>query len=295
MPRCCATDRLFARAALTGLALLAFAGAGFAPDRPILCSDCETWNRPQAPFRIFGNTYYVGTAGLSSILIDTGAGLILIDGGLPQSAPLIDANIRTLGFSTGEIRYIALSHAHFDHAGGIAALQRASGARVLTSRAGAEALRRGGLLPADPQFGFGPERTAFPPVPGAKAIGDRQTVSLGGVKLRGIYTPGHTPGGMSWTWRSCEGERCLDIVYADSLSPVSAPGFRFSDGAADDIRTSADTIAGADCDIMLAPHPFLFDMQARAKRGEEAFIDDEACRRYAEDSLARLERRLQTE
>lgn len=295
MPRYLAPDPGFARVATALLAIFLCAAASLTPDPSIQCSDCRDWNEPQAPFRIFGNTWYVGTAGLSSILIDTGSGLILLDGGLPQSAPLIDANLRGLGFSIDEVRYIALSHAHFDHAGGIAALQRASGARVLSSTAGAEALRRGALLPTDPQFGFGPERTDFPAVANVTAIEDGETILLGDVTLRGIHTPGHTPGGMSWTWRSCEGGRCLDMVYADSLSPVSAPGFRFSGGAAKAIRTSADRIAGLDCDIMLAPHPFLFDLQARAERGEEAFIDDQACRRYAEDSLARLERRLRTE
>src|SRR5215213_8788178 len=98
------------------------------PDRPITCFDCVEWNTPREPFRVFGNTYYVGTTGLTSVLIASDAGSILLDGALSQSARLIDRNIRTLGFRPGDIELIVNSHAHFDHAAGIAALQRASGA-----------------------------------------------------------------------------------------------------------------------------------------------------------------------
>ena len=100
------------------------------PDPPMARDDCEEWNRQRDPFKLFGNTYYVGTAGLSSLLIATSDGLILLDGAMPQSAPLIDASIRKLGFRTEDVRLILNSHAHTDHAGGIAALQRVSGARV---------------------------------------------------------------------------------------------------------------------------------------------------------------------
>lgn len=134
---------------------------------PIECRSCATWNEPQAPFRIFGNTYYVGTAGLAVILIDTGDGLILLDGALPQSVPQIASNLETLGFSPTDVRLVALSHAHYDHAGGIAALQRASGARVVTSRHAANTLAHGDLLEEDPQYGG--DTTAFPPSPMPKS------------------------------------------------------------------------------------------------------------------------------
>ncbi|MDX1518415.1 MAG: MBL fold metallo-hydrolase, partial [Woeseiaceae bacterium] len=121
-------------------------------DAPIDCTWCSEWNRPQAPFRISDNTWYVGVAGLSAILVDTGDGLVLIDGGLPQSAPLINTNIRALGFRPQDVAFILVSHVHFDHVGGIAALQRLSGARVLASDAAHTALASGELQPDDPQF-----------------------------------------------------------------------------------------------------------------------------------------------
>ena len=106
------------------------------PDPPKECDDCAEWNRPLAPFKVFGNTYYVGTDGLSALLVTDDQGLILLDAALPQSAPIIDQNIRTLGFRTENIRIIVNSHAHYDHAGGIAALQRFSKATVAASPAG---------------------------------------------------------------------------------------------------------------------------------------------------------------
>ena len=117
------------------------------------CSSCAVWNKPQRPFRIYGNTYYVGTHGLSSVLIASEGGHVLIDGALQESAPLIAANIRALGFRIEDVKLIVTSHAHFDHAGGVAELQRLSGARVAASPWSADALKR--AVPRDdPQFGI---------------------------------------------------------------------------------------------------------------------------------------------
>ena len=121
------------------------------------------WNAAHEPFRVFGNTYYVGVAGLSSVLVASDQGLILLDGGLPQSAPLIDASIRKLGFRTEDVRLILNSHTHYDHAGGIAALQRVSGAIVAASASGARAIESGGPPADDPQYAFGKEANRFPP------------------------------------------------------------------------------------------------------------------------------------
>src|SRR5262245_40187937 len=120
------------------------------PDPPIACADCEAWNARKEPVRVFGNTYSVGTEALGAILITSDAGHILLYGGLPQSAPLIDEDIRKMGFRTDDVRLIVNSHAHYDHAGGIAAIQRASSAAVAASPDGAKALERGEPTAADP-------------------------------------------------------------------------------------------------------------------------------------------------
>lgn len=267
------------------------------PDDASECDLCNDWNLPQEPFRIYGNTWYVGTAGLSSLLVEAGDGLLLIDGGLPQSAAVIDANIRKLGFDPLRISAIFVSHAHFDHAGGVAALQRLTGAVVYSSIAGAMALSSGELQQDDPQFLDALQR-GFPAIANVTAIGDRDVVATAGVEITAIYTPGHTPGGMTWTWESCALGTCNKIVYADSLTAVSAEGYRFSAGpAADQLIESADTISLLDCDILLSPHPFFFGMHDKLERREEGnpFVNNVACFIFAETALGWLEQRLHSE
>jgi metallo-beta-lactamase class B len=274
-------------------------------DAPHRCEACDEWNGPREPFRVFGNTYFVGPAGLGAVLVVSDKGSILLDGGLPQSAPLIDANIRKLGFRTRDIRLIVNSHAHYDHAGGIAALQRVSGATVAASASGASAIERGEPTSDDPQFAFGREANRFPAVKKVQRVADGETLRVGDLAIRAQLTPGHTPGSTTWTWRSCEGKRCLDIVYADSLNAVSAPGFRFAGdathpGLVDVFRHSIATIENLPCDILLSVHPAFSDMDEKLKRrglkpALDPFIDPGSCRSYAAGATQRLESRLAEE
>ena len=155
------------------------AGDELQPDPPIECRSCDAWNEPQEPFRVFGNTYYVGTAGLSSILIDAGDELILLDAALPQSAALIVDSIASLEFDPSAISVIGVSHAHFDHAGGVAALQRLTGARVLTSPAGVGALTSGDIPADDPQFALGKARSSFPPIQNVTGLDHNEILTVG--------------------------------------------------------------------------------------------------------------------
>ena len=257
------------------------------------------WNAPQTPFRIYGNTWYVGPHGLTSLLVDTGHGLALFDGDLPESAPLIEAHIRALGFRLRDVKWILNSHPHADHAGGIAALQAASGAQVLSSAAGARELALGGADRSDPQFGSIPD---YPPVKQARVVRDGETVRLGNVAVTAHYTPGHTAGSTSWTWTSCEGRRCLRIAYADSLSAISAPGYRFLDHPAyvAGFRRALATVAALPCDILLTPHPDasgFWEKVARRKSPADVapLIDPQACRDYAADAGKDLDARLAKE
>jgi metallo-beta-lactamase class B len=273
------------------------------PDAPIVCDSCVAWNTPQEPFRIFGNTYYVGTAQLSAILIASEDGLILLDGALPQSAPLIAANIEALGFRLADLRLIVNSHAHYDHAGGLGALARASGAEVAASAAGAAALERGQPTDDDPQAAF--ENDSFPPVGSVRAVADGETLEVGGVAVTAHLTPGHTPGSTSWTWDSCEAERCLHMVYADSLTAVSAPGFRFTGDAGhesrvEQFRASIAKVSSLPCDVLMTPHPGASGMDAKiaarlADPASNPFIDEGACAAYAAAASAGLERRIAQE
>ncbi|NGY04911.1 subclass B3 metallo-beta-lactamase [Solimonas terrae] len=287
-----------ARALLFAL-LLGGGGRVLADDS---CDACARWNEPVDPFRIFGNTYYVGARGISSILITSPQGHVLIDGGLPESAPLIANNIVALGFALDDVKIILNSHAHFDHAGGIAELARESGAQVMMSPWSANALRHGNGGVADPQYGSLP---AYPSFSHVQTVEDGETIKLGELRLTAHFTGGHTPGGTSWTWQSCEDHRCADIVYADSLTAVSAPDFRFTAATRypqvlKDFERSFRTIAGLDCDILLTPHPDASAFWQRREAQQDshdpvAFVDTGACETYVEIARKQLQERLNSE
>ena len=289
---------------LSTLSLFGQAQKRLQPDPPIVCDSCAEWNQPREPFRIFGNTYYVGAGGVSAVLIVSDAGLILVDGALPQTAPLIDAGIRTLGFKTEDITLILNGHTHYDHAGGLNALQRFTGARVATGAKGVRALEQGNPTTDDPQVAFAVN--AFPPVANVHGVADGDVLRVGNVTVTAHATPGHTPGGTTWSWRSCEGPRCVDIVYADSISAVSAPGFRFTGDAThpsivDSFRRSITRVSELPCDIMIGAHPSVGDLDGKLKRrtanpsGANPFIDPGACRALAAGAMKGLEDRIAEE
>ena len=284
--------------------LLSFAQAPrFLSDPPHKCDSCDEWNKPREPFKIFGNTYFVGTDGLSAILIAGDDGLVLLDGGLEQSAALIDANIRKLGFRTRDVRLIVNSHGHYDHAGGIAALQRASGAGVAASPSGASALERGENTTDDPQYGFGKEFNGFPPVESVYRVKDNEVLRIGKVEITANFTPGHTPGSTAWTWKACEGLKCLDMVYADSLTAVSAPGFKFTDSPdlVNAFRRSITRMAELPCDIVISTHPSATNLDAKIRKRAELkgsepdpFVDH-GCKALAATAMKGLEARIAEE
>jgi len=261
------------------------------------CPSCAEWNAPQTPMRLFGNTYYVGTHGLTALLITSPEGHILIDGGLPNSAPLILKNIAALGFRATDIKIILNSHAHYDHSGGIAAIQEVSGARVIASAASAPVIARGLPDHDDPQHGVA---LPMPPVRNVDVLAAGEVVRLGPLALTMHATGGHAPGGSTWSWRSCEGDRCLDLVYADSQSPISEDGFKFSAGtrypaALADFARGHALLERLSCDILITPHPGASSLWERMKTAPNGLVDREACKRYAAGARRALAARLETE
>lgn len=239
------------------------------------------WTEPVAPHVIYGNTYFVGTRGLSSILITSPQGHVLIDATLPGNAPLVEANIRQLGFRVEDIKLILNSHAHADHAGGIARLARDSGAPVRATAAGARELGMGGNDASDPQHGEAP---LYPRVKARGDIVEGSVVRVGPLALTAHLTPGHTAGGTAWTWRSCEASTCRQIVFADSLGAFAADGYRFTDHPAyvAAYRQSIERFGSLQpCDLLIAPHP----EQAEGK----------TCATYAAAGRQKLEDRLAKE
>jgi metallo-beta-lactamase class B len=255
--------------------------------------DPDSWTKSAPPVRIHANTYLVGTCGISSILIVGDQGDILIDGGPEQGAELIADNIRSLGYRVRDIRFILTSHEHYDHVGGIAELQRLSGATVVTSAAAAPVLRSGVPAADDPQVGV---LKRFPAVEVGRIVRDGEEVLLGNVMVAAIATPGHTAGAMSWRWVSCDGGVCRTIVYVDSLHAVSNDSYRFSDhpDVVAAFRASIAKIAASDCEILLTPHPSASQMPERLALGKP-LLDGNACKAYAADRTKDLDDRLAKE
>lgn len=266
------------------------------------CKSCAVWNTPQAPFLIYGNSYYVGPRGLSSVLVTSDSGHVLIDGALPESAPQIAANIQTLGFRIEDVKIILSSHVHFDHAGGLAELQRLSGAPVAASAWSAAVLKTGAIPRDDPQFEI---LLPLAPVAKVRTVKDGEMVSVGPLKLTAHSTPGHTPGGLSWTWQSCSDGRCVDLLYMDSTTPVSAPGFKFTKNdrypnAIQDIEKSIAFLNNTKCEILVTAHPEAAGLWARLEAKEknrtpDAMVDTGACRDLANRAKDVLQKRIASE
>lgn len=272
----------------------AASATGSNPVRDQACVNDPSWVQAQTPFRIHGNTWYVGPHGLGVFLITSAKGDVLIDGGVPEDAPMIEANIRRLGFDPHDVKWILNSHAHCDHAGGIAQLAHDTGAQVIAGAADAALLARGGR--DDPQYG---DRFPFPPVHVTRKVHDGERLQLGDIVLTAHATPGHTKGNTTWSWMSCEHKHCKTMVDVGSLS---APGYhllrnpKYPDQIADYERSFAK-VAALPCDIALAPHPGMVDFWKRVAERDaghpDALVDNTLCRAYADDARKEFEKELQ--
>jgi metallo-beta-lactamase class B len=269
---------------------LATAGPAFARE----CAGRDGWDEPAPPVRIHGNTYYVGTCGITALLLTSRDGHVLIDSGTEAGADLVAANIRRLGFKPTDVKYIVHSHEHHDHVGGFARMQALTGADVIASAGAAPVLRTGMIPASDPQFGILPRMA---PVTVARVVKSGDTVRLGGILLNAVETPGHTAGALSWQWVSCDGGVCRTMVYADSLSPVSRDGYKFSahPELVASFRASFAKVAALECDILLTPHPSASNMTARFAGGAAALFDPAGCKTYAAAKAKGLDERLAKE
>jgi metallo-beta-lactamase class B len=260
-----------------------------------VCKADAGWNDPAKPRHVFGNTWYVGTCGISALLVTSDKGHVLIDGATEQAGPQIEANIRALGFKIEDVRYILATHAHLDHAGGFAKLQRDSGAVMIARGADAAAIERGRGDRSDPQF---LSIEGFPPVKTVRRIAAGEAVTLGPVSLIAHATPGHTPGSTSWTWDSCEATRCLHLAYVDSVSAISDDVYRYTDdpGVVAAFRHTLATVAALPCDVLLTPHPQVSNMFARiGDKPSAPLVDGNACRALAAQAEKTLDERIAKE
>jgi metallo-beta-lactamase class B len=249
------------------------------------------WNKPVEPFRIAGDLYYVGAAEISSFLIQTPVGLILIDGGFAETAPQIEANIAKLGFKIGDVKILLNGHAHGDHAGGLAELKKRSGAKLFASAADAPLLEDGGRS----DFRFGAEGQ-FPPVAVDRRLADGEEVALGGVELTAHLTPGHTRGCTTWTFQMGE----LPVVVACSASVLDyrLAGKESYPGIAADFERSFGVWRSLPASVFLAQHGWDFDLASkreRATRGmgpRNPFVDPAGYKAWIEEKEAAFRKAL---
>lgn len=241
------------------------------------------WNLPVKPYRVIGNIYYVGASDVTSFLIVTPQGHILLDSGFFETVPQIKKNVAQLGFKLADIKILINSHAHFDHAGGLALLKELTGAKLFASQADAELLARGGRG----DFHFW-DRFPYTPVITDRIMRDGDSVELGGVTMTVHLTPGHTKGCTTWTMKVTEGSKQYDVVFVGSATVV--PGYKLVDNAnyptiADDYDLTFRVLKGLPCDVFLASHGSFFSMLLKSKllavgKQPNPFIDARGYQRF---------------
>jgi len=221
------------------------------------------WNQPVEPFKIAGNLYYVGASDVTSYAITTPDGIILIDTGFRETVPLIEANLKKLGFRFEDIRLVLIMHAHNDHAGGVADIKARTKARFLSSPGDVPLFEHGG----QGDFAFG-DHFYYPPVKPDALLRDGEPVGLGGTQLTPHFTPGHTKGATSYTTTIHDGDHDYHVVFVSSLS---TPDYQLIDNpkypaVLQDLDASIARLRVLPCDIFLSEHGSQFELSRRMQQ-----------------------------
>jgi metallo-beta-lactamase class B len=258
-----------------------------------------TDNQPVEPFRIAGNLYFVGASDISSYLIATPAGHVVIDAGYESTVPQIEKNIRTLGFKVEEVRILLNTQAHYDHAAGFAQLKKDTGARLMVSGPDADVIERGGVN----DFSFG-DKYPFPAAHVDRRLEDGDTVTLGTLTLHAHVTPGHTKGCTTWAFSVTENNRELHVVEMCGLTVLDTTHLRNNPGYPEIVRDYEKTFVAMrkiPVDIFLGAHPSYYDGAAKAAKlkanpsGPNPFIDPEGYQRYIDTGEQRFRAALAKE
>ena len=254
------------------------------------------WVRPIKPFLVIDNVYYVGSADIASWLIKTPKGLILLDAGMPEYAPTVEANIRTLGFRPSNIKIMLISHAHFDHSGGLARIKADTGARLIASAGDRYALEHGVNPGAEDDHSYD-----APPVKVDALIADGGKVSLGGVTLTAVLTPGHTAGCTNYLLPVRDAGRHHTVFFFCSASIAGnrlVPHPQYP-GIVADYRRTFRRLKSIKADVFLAPHAEFFDHDKKlalvGKPGANPFIVPGELQRVANDLDRGFRRELVTQ
>jgi len=258
-------------------------------------ADDRRANTPIGPFKIIQNVYYVGAAEVTSFLITSPKGHILIDSGYTETVPQIRANVEKLGFKVEDIKILLTTQAHMDHAGGLAELKKLTGARMLSSAAEKPLLANGGKG----DFAFG-DTLPYEPVMVDRVIQDGGIIKLGDIRLETIFVPGHTKGSTAWMLKTTDAGRKLNVLF---FSSTSTPGYKFLNNAGfpDIVATFENTFARAKTlkpDIFLASHGSAFDLLGKAERRNSTsnpFIESETYAKYLTETEASFRQKIADE
>lgn len=251
------------------------------------------------PFKIFGNLYFVGTTFVSSHVIDTGEGLILVDSQYPQSVYLLLENIRKVGLDPYDIKCIVHSHGHYDHLGGTRALVELIGCKTVIGRPDRDYANGTVDLTWAKELGFTYYEMFEPDI----LVDDGDVLEVGNTKIRFVNTPGHTPGTMSLFFNVTDGESTYTAAMFGGAG-MNSMRYKFLDAYGlphslrDDFLVSLEKVRGEHVDILIGNHPG--DAQtaqkyARMLAGEEnPFLDPTAwhrrldyCRGQFDDMVAK--------
>jgi metallo-beta-lactamase class B len=256
----------------------------------------SAWREPFDPVKVIGNIYYVGTRGLSSFLIVTPAGGIVIDSGEAETVPFIRANVEKLGFRLSDVRLLLTGHAHFDHVGGHADLRRLTGAQVVVMDADREALESG----VDRSALGG---TGWQPVHIDRVVKDGDVVTLGGATLTAHLTPGHTQGCTTWTMETTENGRRYQVAFVCSVTineGVRLVGNTRVPAIADHYARAFRMLRELKPDVFVAEHGSVFGLEAKAARARAAgqpnpFVDPDGYQRFVDRSEQTYLKQLRAE
>ena len=274
-----------------------------APSKPgdaALRKSWDSWNLPMKPFRIIGNIHYVGMRGVSSFLITTPDGHILVDTGFEMSVPHIRDSVQQLGFKLTDIKMLLNSHAHLDHCGGHAWMKELTGARIIMSKADAAMLASGGASDFTP---YSLDMKSYPAASADQLIQDGESVSLGGSTMICHLTPGHTKGCTTWTMDVREEGKVYHVLFFGSTTVLEGVplvnNLKYLQIAGDYAATFAK-LKSLPCDVFLAPHGGFFDLAGKRERmikGETSnpFIDNQSYRAFIRQSEEAFRAQLKIE
>ena len=241
------------------------------------------WTRPFPPFKIIGNIYWVGSYDLSTYLITTPQGHILVNTGIGDTAQKIKASVEQLGFSMRDVKILTTTHGHFDHVAGMAALKKMTGAALVTAALEKELLESGGKT----DFRWGDTLSArFDPVSVDRTFTDGEAISLGETRLTAHHHPGHTKGSTSFTTEVREEGKTYRVIIANlgSINPgVRVTGMPGYPGIEQDYARTFKVQKAMTPDVFLSSHAAQFGLHGKYKPGDAydpgRFVDPAGFRR----------------